>query len=287
MEAGDDRFGLKLGRTRRATIGVIHELQPYRSVWLLYTDDTMSCSELPNWYLQRRIAVIDFGSATWRTAQRAVVPAGYAPDQCLRRLAKAGRVRRLGRGLYLVVDPARETPPIAVASALFAEQPHYVTTDAALVFHGAIDQPIRQIVVVLARRRQPIDIGTALVRPVTMKAAYFRAADNYLTSADGFQIRVATREQAVVDALAEPTWMVHRDLLPEVLTSFTDDEIRRAASAALGRSAAAAQRLGYLLEDAGRQVPTALSTFRPMRAVRLQPGQRTTGPYSTRWRVHG
>ncbi len=247
----------------------------------------MTCSGLPDWYLQRRIAVVDLGSATWRKARFEVVPPGYAPDECLRRLTKAGRVRRIGRGRYAVVDPVRETPPIAIASALFADEPHYVTTDAALAFHGAIDQPIRQIAVVLPHSRRPIDVGPAVVRPVTMRADQFTTADAYDTTTEGFKIRVATREQAVVDALAEPAWMVHGDLLAEVLATFSEEEIERTAAAASARSTAAAQRLGYLLEDAGRPVTGSLASLRPVRAVRLRPGHKTGGLYSTRWRVYG
>ncbi len=247
----------------------------------------MACAEIPDWYLQRRIAVVDLRSATWREARVEVVPPGYAPDECMRRLAKAGRVRRIGRGLFVVVDPVRETAAIAIASALFAGEPHYVTTDAALAFHGAIDQPIRQIAVVLSRIRRPIDVGQVVVRPVTVRADWLGTADAYDTTADGFKVRVATREQAIVDALAEPAWMVHGDLLAEVLATFTEDELERTAASALARSTAAAQRLGYLLEDAGRPVTASLAGLRPVRAVRLRPGHKTKGPYSTRWRVYG
>jgi predicted transcriptional regulator of viral defense system len=247
----------------------------------------MSCSDLPAWYLQRRIAVVDLRSAAWRKARAEVVPPGYAPDECLRRLAKAGRVRRIGRGLYVVVDPVRETAAIAIASALFADEPHYVTTDAALAFHGAIDQPVRQITVVIASRRRPLDIGPSVVRPVMVTADRLATADAFDTSTDGFKVRVATREQSVVDALVEPAWIVYGDLLPEVLATFTETEIERTAAAALARSTAAAQRLGYLLEDAGRLVPASLGGLRPLRAVRLRPKHNTKGPYSTRWRVYG
>jgi len=247
----------------------------------------MSCSDLPGWYLQRRIAVVDLRSAAWRKARAEVVPPGYAPDECLRRLAKAGRVRRIGRGLYVVVDPVRETAAIAIASALFADEPHYVTTDAALAFHGAIDQPVRQITVVVASRRRPLDIGPSVVWPVMVTADRLATADAFDTSTDGFKVRVATREQSVVDALVEPAWIVYGDLLPEVLATFTETEIERTAAAALARSTAAAQRLGYLLEDAGRPVPASLGGLRPLRAVRLRPKHNTKGPYSTRWRVYG
>jgi len=247
----------------------------------------MSCSDLPDWCLRHRMAVVDLRSASWRRARAEVVPPGYAPDECMRRLARAGRVRRVGRGLYVVVDPVRETPAIAIASALFAEVPHYVTTDAALAFHGLIDQPIRTITVVLSSTRRAIDIGRAVVRPVTVSADRLRAADAYATTADGFAVRLASREQAVVDAVAEPAWMMHGDLLAEVLAVFADDELERTAVGALARSTAAGQRLGYLLEEAGRQAPKVLVELRPVRSVRLRPGDTRRGPYSTRWRVYG
>ena len=247
----------------------------------------MSCSDLPDWCLRHRMAVVDLRSASWRRARAEVVPPGYAPDECMRRLARAERVRRVGRGLYVVVDPVRETPAIAIASALFAEVPYYVTTDAALAFHGLIDQPIRTITVVLSSTRRAIDIGRAVVRPVTVSADRLRAADAYATTADGFPVRLASREQAVVDAVAEPAWMMHGDLLTEVLAVFADDELERTAVGALARSTAAGQRLGYLLEEAGRQAPKVLAAMRPLRSVRLRPGDTRRGPYSTRWRVYG
>lgn len=150
-----------------------------------------------------------------------------------------------------------------------------------------MDQPITTITVVLTRTRRPIDIGHAVVRPVTLSPARLEAADAYATTADGFPIRVATREHAVFDALAEPAWMVNADLLPETLAVMTDEELRRTAAGAISRSTAAAQRFGYLLEDAGRLPPKRLAELRPVRAVRLRRADKRRGPYSTRWRVYG
>lgn len=248
----------------------------------------MSCSDLANWYLRRREAVLDLGSASFRRAWSETVPAGYRPGICLSRLVAAGRVRRIGRGLYVVVDPVRETPAIAIANGAFKEVPHYVTTDAALAYHGLIDQPIGEITVVLSRVRRLIRIDQiTAIRPVTLDEQRVLGADAYETSADGFAIRVATREQAVADALAEPRWMVHGDLLPEVLAAFTDDEVTRTATGVLGRTTAAAQRLGYLLEEAGHPLPARLAELQPVRAVQLRPQKHARGPYSSRWRVYG
>lgn len=248
----------------------------------------MSCTDLPDWYLRNRIAVVDVRSATFQRARDQVMPTGYDPNVCLRRLLKAGRIRRIRAGLYVVRDPARETPPIAVVSGVFAEVPHYVTTDAALAYHGLIDQPVTTITVVLSRVRRSFAIDpTTTLRPVTLGADRLRKADAYQTTVDGLSIRIASREQAVVDALAEPRWMTYGDLLPEILAAFSDDEIERTATGTLARTTAAAQRLGYLLEEAQRPLPSALASLRPVRAVRLRPQIRAHGPYSTRWRVYG
>lgn len=248
----------------------------------------MNCSDLPTWYLRHRIAVLDVRSAAFQRAREEVLSNRKDPDVCLRRLAKAGRIRRMRGGLYVVRDPVRETPPIAVASGVFAEVLHYVTTDAALAHHGLIDQPIHTITVVLARARRRFDLDSATtIRPVTHDEGRISQADVYETTIEGFSIRVASRSQAVVDALAEPNWMIHGDLLAEILAAFTDAEVARTASSVLDRTTAAAQRLGYLLEEAGRPLPGSLSELRPVRAIRLRPQKHARGPYSSRWRVYG
>lgn len=247
----------------------------------------MSCADIPDWYLRQRIAVLDLRSAAWEHARPDLLPPGYAPEVCVRRLAAAGRLRRLKKGVYVVVDPVRETPSIAVASGLYAETPHHVTTDAALAFHGLLDQPVTTITVVLGKRGRPVSIGGATVRPVALASRWLKGADAYETTVEGFAVRVAGREQAVVDALAEPAWMIHGSLLPEVLAAFSEVELTRTADRARARSTAAAQRLGYLMEETGRELPPVLRSLRPVRAVRLRPGQASSAPYSSRWRVYG
>jgi predicted transcriptional regulator of viral defense system len=247
----------------------------------------MSCFDIPDWFLRRRLAVIDLRSPAWREARQDLLPAGYTPAVCLARLESAGRVRQLARGLYVVIDPVRETASIAIASAIFSAADHYVTTDGALVVDGLIDQPLPDITVVLPIvRRNRLELGHTVVRPVALTPAKFAKTDAYNTTIDGFRVRVATRAQAVVDALAEPHWMTHGSLLPEVIAAFGDEELERTAAGTLLRSKAAAQRLGYLIEDAARPVPRALEAMRPQSTVELRPGRRS-GTFSTHWRVYG
>jgi len=248
----------------------------------------MACGDVPTWFLRHRIAVIDLSGPSWQEArQECGISPGVTQAICLRRLVDAGRLRRLRRNLYVVVDPAREAPPPAVADGAFAGTEHYVTTDAALAFDGLIDQPIPIITVVVPRRNlRGTAVGGSTIRPVDMAPAAFAAADRYATTTDGFTVTIATRVQAVLDALAEPKWMSHASLLPEILAAFEPESVRALAEAALARSRAAAQRLGHLLEDAGQEVPEPLARFVPRSTVELRPGHRS-GIFSTRWRVHG
>jgi len=122
------------------------------------------------------------------------MPTGYDANVCLRRLVEAGRIRRIRAGLYVVRDPAGETQPIAVASGVFAEVPHDVTTDAALAYHG------RSIVRSPLVRHRP----NYTLRPVTLDETRIGAADAYETTVEGFGIRIGVPRAGVVDARAEP-----------------------------------------------------------------------------------
>jgi predicted transcriptional regulator of viral defense system len=248
----------------------------------------MACADIPTWFLANRIAVINLAAPSWEEARKqTAVGTGVAQAVCLRRLADHGQLRHVRRGLYVVVDPARATPTIAIASGSFAHVAHYITTDAALAFHGLIDQPIPVVTVAMtAKRLDPMSLGATVVRPVEMAEAAFKRADSYATTVEGFAIFLASRTQAVVDALAQPHWMTHFSLLPEILRSFDARELTELATAALARSQAAAQRLAYLLEDADQPIPDQLATFVPMSNADLVPGRRRA-PFSTRWRIYG
>ena len=247
----------------------------------------MGCASLHRWHLRNRVPVVNLSAETW---MRAVTETGLsvtAATSCLRRLSDSGALRHVKRGLYVVVDPVREAPAAAIASAAAEPVAHYITTDAALTAHRLIDQPLSRITVVLEREgMRPFQLGGILVRPVTMTAADFAAADAYPTTTDGYPIRLASRVQAVADALARPRWALHFSLLPEVLAQLDPNEIERLASVAVARSSAGAQRLGFLLEDAGSDIPPALASFEPTSVASLVPGRRGS-VFSTRWRLRG
>jgi hypothetical protein len=245
----------------------------------------MSCADIPDWYLRHRIPVINTRSGTWREVSVQLLPPGYETTTCLRRLADAKRVRQLARGLWQVLDPAREPPAIALADAVFRDVEHYITTDAALAAEGLIDQPVPLITVVVRKKARPLMVGPTTVRAVWMGERGLAAAEVVHTTRDGYRTALASPTQAIVDALVEPRWMTHRSLLPEVLQQLPSTDIQAAAERSLARSRAAAARLGYWLEGTGLAIPQALESFVPNATTELVPGRR--GPYSTRWRVYG
>ena len=245
----------------------------------------MSCADVPDWYLRHRIPVINTRSSSWLEARSQLLPPGYENTTCMRRLAEAGRVRQLARGLWQVIDPSREPPPLVVADAIFRDAVHYITTDAALEAEGLIDQPVPTITVVVRKKAKPIKVGLTTVRAVWLAESKLSSAEFTKTSREGYKVSLATPAQALVDALAQPEWMTHRTLLPEVLAQLPPRDVESAAETALLRSKAAAARLGYLIEEARLPVPRALENFAPVARTELTPGRR--GPYSTRWRVYG
>jgi len=245
----------------------------------------VSCADVPDWYLRHRIPVINTRSSTWLEARSQVLPPGYENTTCMRRLAEAGRVRQLARGLWQVIDPSREPPSLALADAIFRDAVHYITTDAALEAEGLIDQPVPTITVVVRKKARPIKVGLTTIRAVWLAESKLSSAGFTKTSREGYRVSLATPAQALVDALAQPDWMTHRTLLPEVLVQLPPRDLETAAETALLRSKAAAARLGYLIEEVRLPVPRALETFVPVARTELTPGRR--GPYSTRWRVYG
>jgi hypothetical protein len=218
----------------------------------------MSCGDIPDWYLRHRVPVLDVSTETWRMVRRDILPKGYSRDTCTRRLVAAKRLRPVVRGRFLVLDPVREVPAIAIASGLFAERAHYVTTDAVFEFHRLIDQPVPEIIVAMPESHRRIDIGGATVRPVTVAAARFATADVVHTTMrdGGYRLALASVEQAIADAVTHPRWSMHYSLLPEILARPREYDLGALVQIVGARGQAASLRLNDLLHEAGIDVPT-------------------------------
>ena len=133
-----------------------------------------TASDLHRWLLGNHVAVVNLHSRDWTLAQEAVgLRRGVTQEKCLARMVETGLLRHVRRGMYVVVDPAREAPPAAVASGAFAHMDHYVTTDAALAVHRLLDQPVLMITVIVPRTRPAsFRFGATLVRASEIRRDY-------------------------------------------------------------------------------------------------------------------
>ena len=133
-----------------------------------------TASDLHRWLLGNHVAVVNLHSRDWTLAQEAVgLRRGVTQEKCLARMVETGLLRHVRRGMYVVVDPAREAPPAAVASGAFAHMDHYVTTDAALAVHRLLNQPVLMITVIVPRTRPAsFRFGATLVRASEIRRDY-------------------------------------------------------------------------------------------------------------------
>jgi predicted transcriptional regulator of viral defense system len=209
----------------------------------------VSCGDIPAWYLRHRIAVLDVSSETWRVARRELLLNDYVRDTCTRRLVAAGRLRRITRGRFLVVDPDGEASPIAVASGLFRERSHYVTTDAALSVHGFASGWPPVITIVMPKTHRRIKTEHALVQPVTIDASYFGAArwERFRTPDTGHELSLATVEQAIADSIARAGWCADKTLVRHVLAQSDRYDLELVTRLVQDRGQASLGRLKRLL----------------------------------------
>jgi len=136
------------------------------------------------------------GEAVCRTADAAGclgLSPGHA-SKLLSRLAEAGHVIRLARGLWVVGE---KTDPLALPECLTSPFPSYVSLQSALYYHGLISQmPGVTYAVSLARtRRFKTPFGVVSVHHV-VPSFFF----GFKTSDSG-AVKMATPEKALLDFL--------------------------------------------------------------------------------------
>jgi predicted transcriptional regulator of viral defense system len=167
-------------------------------------------------------------------------------QDALRQLTRDGRLRRVRRGVYLLVAPtgstdARVLPLIDAVTP----RPYLITAGRALAELGLSDQHFFRVIVLSTHRLgdwnwRGDEVHYALLAPERIWGP---------SAHDGPQ--VARPERAILDCLASPHWGVTLAQTAEALDRAVPD-LTTAASLAQATerygSAAVARRLGYLLE---------------------------------------
>ncbi|HEY2142485.1 MAG TPA: hypothetical protein VGG98_10550 [Solirubrobacteraceae bacterium] len=202
----------------------------------------------------------------------------------LRQLRRDGRLRRVRRGVYLFVAPtgstdARVLPLIDAVTP----RPYLITAGRALADFGLSDQHFFHVIVLTAHR-----LGDWSWQGDAVHYAYARPERIWGFSAqDGPQ--VALPERAILDCLASPRWGVTLAQAAEALDRAVPDQTSPESLVRAAEhygSAAAARRLGYLLELL--HGPDAAEPFLALRGrshanVQLSCSAPDQGPTSPRW----
>jgi len=207
-------------------------------------------------------------------------------QDALRQLRRDGRLRRVRRGVYLLVAPTGSTDArILPLIDAVTPRPYLVTAGRALAELRLSDQHFFRVIVLTSHRLndwswQGDEVRYALLAPGRIWG---------VSTSDGPSI--ALPERAILDCLANPRWGV---TLPQAAEALDRAVPYRATPEGLARaaerygSAAVARRLGYLLEllhgpDAAE--PLLALRGRSHAHVLLSCSAPDRGPSSPRWGI--
>lgn len=221
--------------------------------------------------------------------------------QALHHLAKSGWVVRLRKGLYALSPTVPGVTPIhefEIAMALAA--PAAISHWSALHHHGLTEQAPRQVFVLVTTKaavprvrgakteqtRDGCPIGGTIYRFVQVKPErYFGVEKVWVGEA---RVSITDPERTLLDGLTMPQYCGD---FGEVLHAFevrgADLDIERIITYALKLDAAAAKRLGWVLEHQGvdlskleRLLALPIKGFR-----KLDPTGPRKGPINSRWMI--
>jgi predicted transcriptional regulator of viral defense system len=204
-------------------------------------------------------------------------------------LERAGRLRRVRRGVYALVDATGGVPigTLDLIAALTPD-PYLVTGGRALQFHDLTDQHFRRVHVLAHRQLRPWSWRGDEVRYTrTEKPLRGGAIRSRKTSA-----RIATPARAIADSLGHPRWGVTLsqvvEALDKALTRMPGVADMLAVEVARQDNHALARRLGFLVSHiAGRQ---EARPFLPLRGeskapTPLEAGSEGNGLIDLTWQV--
>lgn len=220
---------------------------------------------------------------------------GYARFM-VHQLVKKGWLERIRPGLYQLVPAERgrggvaDTNPLAAGAALVS--PYFFSFGTACTQHGLTEQVFSEVFVITRVRRKPqIVRGKRFIFVPVPEGRFFGFTEQQIL---GEPVQMATIERALVDALDRPRCAggigevsrIAAKAARRVSWDTLLDCLRRFDVSAL------VQRLGYLLELNGAEVPAEVLTalhglVRPGSKVPVGPGAKwgRHGPLSRAWGV--
>jgi predicted transcriptional regulator of viral defense system len=209
----------------------------------------------------------------------------------LKTLARQGWVKRLARGLYMVV-PLEAGPqrvwtedPALIASQVVV--PSYLSFWSALSFHGLTEQVPRVVTVATRRSHAPVEILGLRYLFTALSARKFFGFE--ATWVGHQQVPVATPEKAILDCLDHPERAGGVSEVAKALVSLGAKLDTRRLLRDLGRMrvGAVAKRLGFLLEILEIRTDLLRSVKKHILAgySLLDPTLAARGRYLARWNL--
>jgi predicted transcriptional regulator of viral defense system len=255
----------------------------------------MAAAEAPRETVGRLARAARGGVVTAARARHALGLSPHATTLRLSRLVEAGWLRRVRRGLYLVLPLEAKAElattvedPWVLADELFA--PCYVGGWSAAEHWGLTEQIFRSVFIVTAasiRRRSQMITGVEFrivrtsIRRVKAASAIWRGAE---------RVSISSREHTLADGLASPEWVGGVRHLADMLAAYRASRnwnAERLLSAVRSlRRGSAMKRLGYLAETLWPEeadIPRAALEARSAGLVKLDPAMGGTGRISKRW----
>lgn len=176
----------------------------------------------------------------------------------LQRLQKAGRIRMIRRGFYVIVPLEYATsglvpPDWFIADLMkFLEQPYYVGVLTAAALHGASHQQPQEYQVVVARPERAIRTANLNIR-FFLKKSMAQVTVEQVKAYTGF-LTVSTPSVTALDLVRFAPAIGGLDavltVLTEMVEKITPEDLLKAAQQESERSQV--QRLGWLLERTKR-----------------------------------
>ncbi len=235
------------------------------------------------------------GEITFTTAQAEQVTdydrRGLAA--AIRRLTGKGRIVSAGRGFFVIVPPeyrSMGSPPVEWwLDDLMTHlgSPYYIGLKSAAEFHGYSHYAVMETQVVTEKPRRKLIVGRVVIRFI-QKVAIDRCQYEARQNSWG-KVNTATPEMTILDLLHYHA--VGTEIITEVLSACIGlFRIRRLkAVLATTQNTSAIQRLGYLLDIAGKDKPSKIVAQelkgRPFRAIPLEPGSHAATNQENPWKV--
>lgn len=248
---------------------------------------------------RERLALAEWERARVSRVTRAEVAARWGNDKADKitsALVRKRALRRVGRGIFLVVPLRAQAKPstssaVVSVAALLQDEPYYLGGLWALTYWRLTPQQYTaQMDAFVVRSHQPRTLANARVRFHRAPASRLAAVSERV-SVEGVSIHVSTREGTLLDLLDYPNLAgAMRASLGFVELALDHVDVGKLVRlAATVARPSTCQRLGVLLERRG----VALSRLAPLRRrasgtrslTSMVPGAPRRGQVNARWRV--